>query len=269
MLPYIVFDLFGNHLKINSYTLFTFIAAFVGLAIGMVQLGRGGISRHRALFMLAMMCVAFFVGARLWNFAVNPDFYLSGKMAVWELRLGGFSLYGGITGAFFVFMTCTFLMRIDTWRALDILVIPWAIAFTLARVGCFMAGCCAGKLTLSQFGVQFPSAVVLGKTLKGMSGIFQTTRPALYPTQLFELGLALFGLIPALFIGSRLKTTTGITFLVYGIWFSAMRLVILYFRELPYEPFIVNIVYPCIYLMLIIVGAVLLILRIKRQNPIN
>jgi len=89
---------------------------------------------------------------------------------------------------------------------------------------------------------------------------------ARYPTQLFELALALIGLVPALIIGKRMKG--GSVFLLYGIWFSAFRLWMLPLRSLPYEELITNMVYPALYITLIAIGAIVLFIVNKEKERI-
>ena len=91
-------------------------------------------------------------------------------------------------------------------------------------------------------------------------------RDSLYPTQLFELSLALLGLIPVLWLYFRRRLPCGAAFLLYGVWFSAMRLAVLPLRSLPYAKIVVNYLYPMFYIGLILCGMFLLIRLYKKQS---
>jgi phosphatidylglycerol---prolipoprotein diacylglyceryl transferase len=148
-------------------------------------------------------------------------------------------------------------------------VLPAAVAFSLARVGCFLSGCCGGKMTRSWLGMRFPprpSAQALPFT---SLPVFGSIDLPVYPTQLFELALALLGLVPALWLYFRRKVPAGVPFLVYGILFTAMRWAVLYFRYLPYPEYVVGIIYPFLYAILIACGMILLIFKLRRKSPLQ
>ena len=150
---------------------------------------------------------------------------------------------------------------------LDAFVLPAAVSFALARTGCFLNGCCGGKYTRSWLGLYFPpkgsSTGVLTLPILG-----NVNMPS-YPTQLFELGLALIGLIPALLLCNNRRVPSGVSFLVYGVWFTGMRWAILPLRELLYFDYIVTIVYPITYALMIICGCVLIAARIRKNRKLS
>ena len=264
MHPELTIPLFGG--VIQAYTLFTVIGAIAFTAVALPLLKRAGVMPPRALMLMVLMAAAFLIGARLWNYAVNPAAY--GSTLMWySFRLAGFSMYGGLLGSALVLAFWAKLGRTRILPLLDALTLPSAIAFALARVGCFLNGCCFGMPTSSVLGVVFPLRGGAQETLDSilsMAGMSLAT--ARYPTQLFELALALTGLVPALMIGKKMKG--GSVFLIYGIWFSAFRLAILPLRSLPYEDLVINAVYPAMYLTLIAVGAFVLIFANKETAQI-
>jgi len=262
MHPELTIPLIGA--EISAYSLFTVLGALVFAAVALPLLKRAGVGRLRALGLILAMAAAFLVGARLWNYAANPGAY--GRALKWySLRLAGFSLYGGVLGSALVLIAWARLGRTPLLPLLDAIVVPAALAFALARVGCFLNGCCRGILTNSLLGVRFPDNTSIRVPVSGLLpsiGIPLTVNR--YPTQLFELALALLGLIPALVFGRRLRT--GSTFLLFGVWFSAMRLAILPLRSLPYDDIVKIMVYPALYLTLMMFGTATLILLNKKKT---
>ena len=253
MQPDITFVLFGTEVIWKAYAVFTVLGAAAAAALALPLLRRAGLTYRRSLVLLIFMAVGFLTGARLLNFLVNPDAY-GGSLHLWTLKLKGFSVYGGIGGAIAAVLIWLRLVREKAWPVLDALTLPFGIAFALARVGCFLNGCCSGKPTSGTLGVVFPSNQPDNGLLSDVLDFLGKTEIAVYPTQLFELALALIGLIPAMLIYFRGKSPQGTAFLLYGIWFSAMRLAVLPFRSLPYPDIVIYLVYPLLYAAAIAVG---------------
>ena len=249
------FEVFGLTLK--AYSVMAWIAALAAAVLVWPSLRRAGLSPLRALALLLGMCAAFLVGARLWNVAVSPGNY-KGSLKWWSLRMAGLSLYGGLLGAAIVLFALMLSRHKSVPLVLDGFVLPVGAAFCLARVGCFLNGCCAGKETDGPFGVVFPSQT---KTVQlGLLGTY-TIEKTVHPTQLYELAGALIGVPLAMLLAKKLRLREGARFLIYGIWFSAVRLAVLPLRELSYGETVTKTVYPAIYLALIALGIVLLAVR--------
>ncbi|MFZ7119637.1 MAG: prolipoprotein diacylglyceryl transferase [Eubacteriaceae bacterium] len=253
MLPIIYIEVLGMNIHLVSYKLFALSAMIVGLILTFIIMRHEKIAFRKIIILLFCTCISFLIGARLLNFFVNSDAY-GFNFHVWTLRLTNFSLYGGIIGATMSTIVIVRILKLDLWKQMDMYVLPMGVAFSIARVGCFMAGCCAGKLTFSPLGVHFPNARLVGESLNTLSSFFSFAEPGLYPTQLYEMALALVGLIPVMILYSKNKLPNGGAFLLYAMWFSAMRWFILYFRDYPYSELITTWVYPFMYFIIIIVA---------------
>lgn len=253
-----ILTIFGH--EAHSYVLMTLLAALAGAALVWPALGRCGWPGGERAVTLLFMAAAFLVGARLWNVAVTPTAY--GPDRPWYvLRLTGLSLYGGILGAFLALLGALRLTKKDLWAALDAFTVPAAVAFCIARVGCFLNGCCKGIPTDLPWGVTFYS--ILGEVDLGPLGVVNFNPPA-HPTQLYELLGAAAGVPFALWAVRRFCLPGGGRFLCYGAWFCAVRLCVLPLRALSYPAWVKWGVYPVLYLALIVAGAVLLARRSPR-----
>ena len=244
-------------LTIGTYTLMAIIAAITCVAMSWGTLRKIGLSVAVTILMLSTMCIAFLVGARLWNVAVDPDSF--GADRPWYiLRMTGFSMYGGILGAILMLMIFSLITRIRLVKLLDVFTIPAAAAFSIARVGCFLNGCCYGKKTDLPWGVIFPSASD------------NAHQYAAHPTQIYELLLALLGIPLCLWLVKLFKAGTGGRFFIYGVWFSTMRLAILPLRLLPYSYNVTQYYYPLLYYVLIVIGIFLFVytcIKNRRVSP--
>jgi phosphatidylglycerol:prolipoprotein diacylglycerol transferase len=267
MHPELVFDLFGIAFVVKAYVLFSLLGAFAGIAAALPLLKRAGLSIRQSPVLLLFMAAVFLVGARLWNYAINPTAYGS-SLHVYTLRLAGLSIYGGILGALCAVWLYSRLIRASVWRLLDALVLPAGLAFAFARVGCYLNGCCSGVATDSHWGVAFPLSTGETELLSRLFSLIGNNNPKIYvfPTQLFELALALLGLALIVWLYFRQRLPHGAAFLLYGIWFSGMRLAILPLRSLPYPTIISRIFYPVFYVFLIITGLMALFLLYKKNR---
>lgn len=227
------------------------------MAMSFRPLRRSGLSVGGVIVLYIAVCITFVIGARLWNVAVDPDSY--NKTRPWySLRIGGFSTYGGITGALIIFLFAAVITRIRLLKILDSVTIPGAVAFSVACVGCFLAGCCAGKETDLPWGVVFSHA----------NDVSVSLIHAVHPTQLYELILTLLGIPLCLFIVKKTHAGEGGRFFIYGVWFCTLRLAVHPLRSFPYSPVVTNIVYPLLYYVLIVLGVFLFVWSC-RKDPIG
>ena len=256
-----ILTLFGH--EVHSYPLMTLLAALLGAALAWPALGRAGWPRRERGIALLCMALAFLVGARLWNVAVTPASY--GPDRPWyTLRLTGLSLFGGILGAFLALLGAVRVTRWELWDALDAFTLPSGAAFCVARVGCFLNGCCKGVPTDLPWGVTFRS--ILGEVNLGSLGVVNFN-PAAHPTQLYELFGAALGIPLALWAVKRFRLPAGGRFLTYGVWFCFVRLAILPLRALIYPVWVKWGVYPTLYALLI-AGGVWMLRRSRRSGSV-
>ncbi|MDD4542704.1 MAG: prolipoprotein diacylglyceryl transferase [Clostridia bacterium] len=237
MKPFLI--IFGQ--SVSSYRLFAVLAVIFGVITLSLLLYRNKIGIYKVIALIIPLLVFFFTGARLFNLFLNPKAYET--VSVFKLEFVGLSIFGGFIGAVFAVMLWCIIFHIPVWRILDLCIIPAAGSFAIARVGCFLNGCCSGKFSNSIFAVVYPRFI-------NSTGL--ESYPVL-PTQLFELILALVVIIPALIVLKKKKVfPNGSAFLIYASLFCAMRLIILPLRRLPYEPWIKLYFYPAFYIILII-----------------
>ncbi len=265
MHPEIAFEVAGISIRIASYSLFAILGAAAGATIAMVMLGRAGLKIARSFPLLVFMAVFFLAGARIWNYLVLHDAY-SANFKIWTFKFAGFSVYGGILGALGSLLVFARLYRKNVFILLDAFVIPSAIAFALARTGCYLNGCCSGKITHSILGVHFPEKGVLSSILGNSIPLIGSINLPVYPTQIFEMVLALLGLIPVIWLYSSGRFPPGTSFLSYFIWACIMRWVVLYFRELPYPSVVINVVYPLTYALMAAAAGVILFFLSRNHN---
>ncbi len=169
-------------IRIFAYGFFLALAFLVGLLVARSEARRKGLDPDLMYDLVLLSAVGGIIGGRL-AFALSSwDVYRNDPISIVYLWEGGLSSYGGIALA--VPLVTVWARRKGLrWGVIaDIagLAIPLGIA--VARIGCFLRGCCCGTPTNGPFGIVFPA---LGDEL------------ARHPTQLYELAysMALFILL--------------------------------------------------------------------------
>jgi len=126
------------------------------------------------------------------------------------LQHGGLSWFGGLVGgAAFAFIYLK-LKQLPVYKILDLLSPYIALAQAIGRIGCFLNGCCFGRV--SEFGIYFPAHNAI-----------------LIPTQLYSSFLLLIIFIILRFLQVR-PHKAGEIFFMYLVLYCAKRFFIEFWR---------------------------------------
>jgi phosphatidylglycerol:prolipoprotein diacylglycerol transferase len=142
-------------LNIPGYGFMIGIGFIVALIIGELRAKKKGLDKECVLDMAIIAIVTGFLGAKLLFVIVNFRDFLEAPLSF--LGSSGFVVYGGIiAGVACCILYCHF-KKIKFLQYFDIIMPEVAIAQGFGRIGCFLAGCCYGRVTTSSFGVVFPA----------------------------------------------------------------------------------------------------------------
>lgn len=135
----------------------------------------------------------------------------------------GFVFYGGFTGAVGALFFYCRLKKFPFLKTADLFSPAAALAHSIGRVGCFMAGCCHGGPTNSFLGVTFSHPYC--QTAPHLMGI------KIHPTQLYESfgELVIFLILSRLYKKNFFNFNGGI-FALYLCLYSLLRFVNEFFR---------------------------------------
>jgi phosphatidylglycerol:prolipoprotein diacylglycerol transferase len=232
---------------INTYGVLLALAFLVALFTASRLGERDGLSRERVYDLGLWMLLAGLLGSKLLMMVVEPEYAQQPArlLSLDFLRSGGVwygGLIGGVTAGYF-------LMRrwgLPFWRTADAFVPGIALGQSIGRQGCFAAGCCWGKPTLSAWGVHFserghevtgvPTTVAhLGAGEQAawaerLGGPFADVH--LHPTQLYE-SFAMLAAFAFLLWLHRRKRFGGQVLLAYAVIYGAVRFAIEFFRDDP------------------------------------
>jgi len=114
------------------------------------------------------------VGGRLFYVLLHWEAFLQSPQDVVAIWHGGLVWYGGLLGGVLASWLYVRAKRLHVLRVLDQLIPFVALGHAIGRVGCFLNGCCYGKLTDAWYGVVFPGqpAPVVPTQLIEAAGLF-------------------------------------------------------------------------------------------------
>lgn len=197
---------------VYSYGVMLFIAFMVGTLIGVYYLGKRGVPSHYVYLLAAALALSALIGARVFYIFGHWGDFAGNWGAVFDLNTRGMVFYGGLLFAIPVGYLIVRRMKIEPGMVANAAGIALLPAIAIARVGCFLNGCCGGKPSNLPWAVTFPGSA-----------------QAVHPTQLYEalLDLAAFAL---LLVASRYFKRGWDLFLLALASYSAIRFFLEFFR---------------------------------------
>ncbi|NPV79826.1 MAG: prolipoprotein diacylglyceryl transferase [Firmicutes bacterium] len=201
---------------VYSYGFFVAVAFVVGTIFGIIQAKRRGISIEAIIDIALYSCIAGIVGARIVYVLLDLPVYLSEPMEILRLRDGGLSFHGGLFTAILVGIWYCRRHKVSAWEIADIAAPSVALGYSIARIGCFLNGCCFGVTT------NLPWALKC-------AAYDQSLR---HPTQIYAAigSLMIFAI---LMISRKSRHFPGYLMFFYVFLYSILRFVVEIFRDVP------------------------------------
>ncbi|TDB37979.1 MAG: prolipoprotein diacylglyceryl transferase [Actinobacteria bacterium] len=270
------FTLGGADITLRAYsTLYTLAFALAPL-LGAWYARRRGLPWKRALAVYAGALVCGIVGARILDLFIASRLYAEDPSRIWAFSFTGFSLYGGLVLATFAGVALARVARTSAWQLADAAVPALVLGQVLMRTGCFLNGCCFGKMTELPWGVEFQPATAawsyqLTTGASGLLGTLLGTVRPVHPTQLYEMGGAVVCGAIALWLIRRhpdgTRAGAGVGFLAYALGFTLVRLGNGFLRARVNTITAPEWFYPVLYLTLAAILAGLLVWRARAGKP--
>ncbi len=168
-------------LEISTYAVMLSLGASLGFWLTYRDAERKGLDVVEALKLTAVAFFAGLIGARGLVWLANPAVYeerpFSSIFLLWDRS--GMSIYGGLALAAAAGVLYARFRGLDLWDLADTLAFSFLPAIAVARLGCFLNGCCYGKPTTAPWGL------VAG----GAPNYVNFDIPS-HPTQLYEAAAA-------------------------------------------------------------------------------
>lgn len=197
---------------VYSYGVMLLLAFLAGIAVARRELKRKGLDGSCIYPVAAVAAISGVAGARIFFVLGHLDQFSRDWTQVFDLDVRGLVYYGGLLLAVPCCILLVRRMRLPAGAVADAVGLALPLSLAVARVGCFLNGCCGGKPSGLPWAVAFP----------GSSG-------PVHPTQLYELALDLGAFFLLLAVGKRLRRDWD-TFLLSLASYGAIRFVIEFFR---------------------------------------
>lgn len=257
MLPYI--HIFGR--QIPMYGIMTIIAAFFTVLLVRGISKYKGVSKEDAFYAALYAAVGAIVGSKLlYIITAIPalvehfDVVKANPSILLELMMGGFVFYGGLFGAILGVFLYAKEFKIP-FKDLIVIAAPAIPLFhSIARIGCFCAGCC--------YGIEYdgPLHVVFQHSIGAPNGV------SLLPVQLIE-SLCNFVIFIVLLLLVRKPKTQKYVFGLYLILYGITRFVLEFFRGDELRGFIgILSTSQLISIIAFVAGIIILIKAIKNNK---
>jgi len=212
-------DLFTiGPVTLHTYGIFVATGFLVGLMVT-IRIGKAEEMPGQQIMDIGfLMIVAAIVGSRLLYVLMNLSYFLDHPLDAFKIWQGGLVFSGGILCVVLTVAWYTRKHHLSFWKMADMWAPAMAIGQAIGRIGCFMAGCCYGKPTDSDWGVVFTNPHSLAPL-----------NTPLHPTQLYSSfsGFLIFFILLPLY---RKRTFDGQVFLWLLVLHSTARLFIERFR---------------------------------------
>lgn len=240
-------------LTIYSYGTMLAAAFLVVIFLISVKAEQKGISSDIVFSLGFRIIIWSVIGARLLYVLLNLREF-SNPIEILFLNKGGLIFYGGLLGG--IASAIVYLKKQNT-RILDFfdLACPYlALGQAIARIGCFLNGCCYGK-PAKVAGVIFSPDSIAGARFCNVP---------LHPVQVYDALCNLIIFIVLLKYGQK-NNKTGILFFSYLLLYSAERFVFEFIRA-DSEPILLNLTFFQFMSVAIALFSLICIAIIKRHN---
>jgi phosphatidylglycerol:prolipoprotein diacylglycerol transferase len=236
-----------GELTIHSWGALVAIAFATGLYIVWRDAKRVDVDQSKTVDFGLWALVLALIGARMVYVLLEPKSFLGNPVSILFFQNGGLSIHGALLGGSLAGWLFTRKNNIPFFRLADLVAPPLALAQGIGRVGCFLNGCCYGKVTSIPWAVKF----------NAVSGLR-------HPTQLYESGL---DILVFLFLwGYRKKARfEGEIFLFYLIAYSVVRIFVEFFRDDTMMIWPLTLT-QLISLPIIFISAIFIFIRNKQAN---
>ena len=201
-----------HEITLYSYGFLIAIGILVSFLFVRNRVKKFGVTSDQLSTMFIWAIIAGFVGGRLFFYFEDWDKYVNNPSLMLRIQGGGFVFYGSVI---FVIPTLIWWLRkhqVPVRPFLDIVAFVGPIVQSFGRVGCFLAGCCHGKVCSTWVGVTFSHPDSMARPLN----------TPLYPTQLFDILINLI-ILGVLFLAARKQKFAGQLMLIYLILYAVGR----------------------------------------------
>lgn len=225
---------FQKYIPIYSYGFMLMVAFLIAIAVARWRARKEGIDPTRITDIGIYLVCAGIVGARIFFIIQFFEDYKNNLLSIFKIYEGGLVYYGGLVAGALTLFVYVRKHRLPVLKLFDIITPSIALGLGFGRIGCFLNGCCFGKLaTHVPWAVRFPrtidkagmidgSPAFLHQYELGLVRLSDTHTLPIHPTQLYSFlaDVVLFFLLNAFF---KYRKKDGEVLILFGIVYPIIR----------------------------------------------
>jgi phosphatidylglycerol:prolipoprotein diacylglycerol transferase len=211
---------------IRSYGVMLAIGFLIGIIWARRRAVKAGIPPEHIIDLSFVALISSIVGSRLFYVIYHLDEFADNLLDIvnpfqgGSVGISGLSMMGGVILALISAYLFFVIRRLRPWGILDAMMPMFALGIGIARIGCFLNGCCYGLPTYGHLGVIFPPNCAAG---------FHFPDTPLIPTQLYS-SLAGIAILLIVLGSEKFKKFDGHSFWLTIALYSVWRFVIDFYR---------------------------------------
>lgn len=205
--------------KIGTVTIYSYgFMIMLGLLLGYLyarkELKKLGLTTEKVSELFLWAFAAVYLGGKFFFWLENPAIYFKDPSELFKNPSQGFVFYGS-----FIFAAVTLVIwfrkhKLNAWQMFDVVGVSGALVHGFGKIGCFLSGCCHGKVCHNFWGVVYTHPHSNAEPLN----------TPLYPTQLWDAAIIFVCIGIMLFLKNR-KWFHGQLFLIYGLFYALGRFI--------------------------------------------
>ncbi len=257
-------------LEIHTYGVMQAVAFFTAIFIAVRRAKQEGLNPNIIFDMAIWILISVVVGARIWYVAEHFHDYAENPFDIFKIWQGGLVFYGGFVGAVVGGLLFLKIRRLRFTTIGDIIAPSFAIGIAIGRIGCFLNGCCYGRIS-ETCGIAFPAKdfppAYADQLRQNLIEPGAAQSLPVIPTQLYSTlnNLIIFGLLLVL---SKKKPFSGFLIWLFIGLYGLHRFVVDFFRHYEGAAKALKIITlsQCVSILLIVFSIVALIVLWRKKR---
>lgn len=223
-----------KNIPIYSYGFMLMVAFLVAITIARWRARKEGIDPNKITDLgIYLVCAGIF-GARLFFVIQFFEDYKNNFLSIFKIYEGGLVYYGGLFAGIVTLFVYVKRHKLPFLKVIDMLMPSAALGLGFGRIGCFLNGCCFGKVashipwavrfprTLDKTGMVDGSPAFLHQYELGLVHLSDAHTLPIHPAQLYSFlsDVVLFFILSAFF---KHRERDGEVLLLFGILYPIIR----------------------------------------------
>lgn len=227
------FNLFGRDFTIRWYGVIIAFGFLLAVLFGGRIAYKWKVSLDKMIDVLIYGTLFAIIGARLYYCIFAWDHYKDNPLDIFKVWEGGLAIYGGLIGGILAAFVVCKIRKVNFYNLLDMAAMSFLIGQGIGRWGNFTNQEAFGTNTDLPWGMWSKKVALYinaNQATFAEKGIEMDPNLPVHPTFLYESIWCLLGFAVLYLITKKFRSFSGQTFLCYGVWYGAGRMIIEGFR---------------------------------------